>query len=336
MYNFFSMAKLPYGKLKPEELEKMLGRVKAPRGSGVLLGPRLGEDAAAVRVGGETLVVATDPITFATDEIGAYAVTVNANDVAVTGARPRWLQVCLLMPPVESRRMRKVFDSIVKAAGAAGVAVTGGHTEITLGIDRPIVIGTMLGTLVTEKLIHSGGARRGDALVLVKRPAIEGTAILAREKRKELLREFGAAFVRRCARFLVDPGISVVEPALAAARAGAHALHDPTEGGILSGAYEMARAANLGLTVDAELVPVWTETVRLCEYFRLDPLGLIASGSLLAAFDEKTADAFIRRCRRFGGAWKIGKFVGDAVVLKRNGATAPLEPTGADEILKAL
>lgn len=330
------MAKLAHGKLKPKVLEKLLGRVKMPRGSGVLLGPGLGEDAAAVRVGSETLVVATDPITFASDEIGAYAVTINANDVAVTGARPRWLQVCLLLPPLESREVRKIFDSILSAASAARIAVTGGHTEVTLGIDRPIVIGTMMGTLVTDKLVHSGGARRGDVLVLVKRPAIEGTAILAREKAKALTRKFGAAFVRRCARFLADPGISVVEPALAAARAGAHALHDPTEGGILAGAYEMARAAKKGLLLDAERIPVWAETLQLCEHFRLDPLGLIASGSLLAAFAGKAADAFIRRCRRFGGAWKIGAFEGDAILVKRESATTPLEPTGADEILKAL
>jgi len=330
------MAKLPFGKLKPEALEKLLARVETGCGAGIVLGPGLGMDAAAVKAGGETLVIATDPVTFATNEIGHYAVTINANDIAVTGARPRWLQVCLLLPPMEPRKLRSVFDSIVKAASAQGIAITGGHTEITPGIDRPIVIGTMIGTLSGGKLIRPDGAKRADTLVLVKPPAIEGTSILAREKRGELTKEFGASFVRRCAKFLFDPGISVVKPALSAAKAGAHALHDPTEGGILAGAYEMARAAGVGLVLDADAVPVCTETVRLCDYYGLDPLGLIASGSLLAAFADKDADAFIRLAGRFGGAWKIGRFKGEKILLHRNKITTQLKPTGADEILKAL
>ena len=328
---------LPFGKLKPEALKELLARVPAQRNSRVVVGASFGEDAAVVRIGGKLVVVATDPVTFATEEIGHYAVTINANDVACMGARPRWLQVCILAPRMSMRKLTGIYDSILAACSALGVVVTGGHTEVTRGIDRPIVVATMMGEVESGKVVGSSGARRGDVLVMVKAAAIEGTAILAREKSAELTRRFGRAFVERCKGFLTDPGISVVKPALAAARAGAHALHDPTEGGILSGAYELASASSMGLQLDADAVPIFPETQMLADHYGLSALGLIASGSLLAAFDKRKAAGFIRSCRRFGGAWIIGEFRGDSrIVVKRSGKLCPLAPTGRDEILKVL
>jgi len=78
---------LPIGKLPIEHLRSLLAELPQndPR---LLIGPQVGEDAAVIDAGDRCLVVATDPITFATDQIGQYAVHINANDVAVLGARP--------------------------------------------------------------------------------------------------------------------------------------------------------------------------------------------------------------------------------------------------------
>jgi hydrogenase maturation factor len=237
---------------------------------------------------------------------------------------------------MSEKRIKRLFDSIANSAAAQGIAVTGGHTEITVGLDRPIVVGTMLGEVSLENLVRPSGARKGDLLLMIKPVAIEGTSILAREKSRELSRRFGRAFVKRCAGFLHEPGISVVRPALAAARAGAHALHDPTEGGLLTGAYEIARASRVGLLLDADAAQILPETRKIADFFSIDPLGLIASGTLLAAFDEPSARRFLRRANALGGAWVIGRFEGKKILVKRDGKIHRLEPSGKDEILKAL
>ena len=100
----------------------------------------------------------------------------------------------------------------------------------------------MMGEVAPAKLIRSSGARPGDEVILTKGIAIEGAAIIAREKAAELKGEVPAAVLRRARRFLRDPGISVVRDAAIAARVGCHAMHDPTEGGLLMGAWELAEA----------------------------------------------------------------------------------------------
>src|SRR5207247_3042847 len=125
--------------LTAEDLRPLL--VELPGRVGRLwIGPQLGEDAAVIDVGDRCLVVTTDPITFATDHIGRYAVHVNANDVAVLGARPLWFFVVMLLP--EHSATPELVESIMAEVGTAceelGATVGGGHTEVTQGLDRPI------------------------------------------------------------------------------------------------------------------------------------------------------------------------------------------------------
>src|SRR6266480_2934245 len=186
---------LPIGKHRAETLQAIFDKhpLRDPR---VVVGPRVGEDAAVIDMGDRYLVATTDPITFATDEIGWYAVQVNANDIAVRGARPRWFLATLLLPP------RTTTEASV-------AALFGGHTEITHGLDRPIVVGTMLGEVAKERLVTTGGARVGDAVVLTKGVPLEGAAIIAREKEAELRgRGVPATVIRRAKGFLRAPGLS--------------------------------------------------------------------------------------------------------------------------------
>jgi hydrogenase expression/formation protein HypE len=253
----------------------------------VILGPRVGEDAAVIDLGDRYLVAKTDPITFATDEIGWYLVQVNANDVAVMGAVPRWLLVTLLLPEGRSTPAlaKSIFAQIDAACWDLHIAVVGGHTEITYSLDRPILIGQMLGEVAKDELVTTRGAQTGDDLLLVKGIAIEGTSIIARERSAELrARGYSQDFLVRAQSYLYDPGISIVREArLAAASAGVHAMHDPTEGGLATGLHELAQAARVGVWVDQEAIPVWPECAALCAEFGLNPLGTIASGALLIA-----------------------------------------------------
>ncbi len=125
----------------------------------------------------------SDPITFATDDIGWYAVQINANDIATTGSTPRWMLATLLLPENQTSPdlVEHIFKQINQAAGALGISLIGGHTEITYDLNRPILMGTLLGEVERSKLIVPSGAQPGDQLLLTKGVPIEATALLARE-----------------------------------------------------------------------------------------------------------------------------------------------------------
>ena len=277
---------LPAGKLPAPLLDRLLRRF-APNDPRLIVGPQMGEDAAVIDFGATYLVAKTDPITFATDEIGWYAVNVNANDIAVMGGVPRWFLATVLLPEKSSTPalIEAIYAQLSEACNALGVSLAGGHTEITVGLDRPIISGTMLGEVTPERLVRSSGVQPGDDLVLARGVPIEGTAIIAREKEQELLaRGFDPALLKRAQGFLHHPGISVVAAAhLAVDTVAVHAMHDPTEGGLATGIWEMAQASGIGLTVDFDAVPVPPESQALCDAYNLDPLGVIASGALLVA-----------------------------------------------------
>ncbi len=274
-------ASLLSGKLSPRALEALL-RYRGAADHRVVLGPGFGRDAAVVDIGERFLVLKSDPVTFTGDEAGWYAVHVNANDVAVLGCRPSWFQVTLLLPPRSTLDVgRRIMRDVDDAARALGVAVTGGHTEVTPAVTQPVVAGDMQGVARKEELMTSRGPRVGDLLVCTKAAGVEGTAILARTFCQEAARVLGPGKARRAARFHRSPGISVVSEALLASRLGATAMHDPTEGGVRAALVELAAASARALEVDLDSIPVLPETATLCKYFGIDPLGLIGSGMLL-------------------------------------------------------
>lgn len=301
------MSIYPLGKLPAADLARLLSRYR-PADPRLLVGGSMGEDAAVIDMGDHCLVATTDPITFATDEIGWYAVNINANDVACTGASPRWFLATLLLPEGKSswEMVETIFGQITSACSSLGITLAGGHTEISYGLDRPLVIGTMLGEAARDKIVTTRGARPGDDLILTKGIAVEATAIIAGEKRPELLGHFSSADIDRFANFLRRPGISVVkDAAIAVAAGGVHALHDPTEGGVATGLHELAQAAGVGLAVWADKLPYLPETTALCRFFGLEPLGVIASGSLLIAAGPAFTEDIVRELGRAGIAASV-------------------------------
>ncbi len=303
--------RLRAGKLPSDLLRAIIARVPTadPR---VLVGPAVGRDAAVVEIADRYLVVKTDPITFATEEIGWYVVQVNANDVACLGARPLWFMLTSLLPEgCDQRLADAIAAQVVDACREIGAAFLGGHTEITIGLDRPILCGTMFGEAAREELIAPGRARAGDAILLTKGVPLEGASLIAREKADEL-RARGAddALIRRAQTLLHSPGISVVPEARIAARAGARALHDPTEGGIATALWELCEANGLGARISSAAIPIIPEGRRLCDAYALDPLGTIASGALLIAIAPEMAGALQRELEQSGIACaQIGELV---------------------------
>jgi hydrogenase maturation factor len=331
---------LPLGKLHPTLLRELLARHAAPDPR-VVVGPRVGEDAAVLDMGDRYLVATTDPITFVTEDLGWYALVVNANDLAVRGATPRWFLATCLLPEGRTTEsdVTALFAQLGSACERQGVALVGGHTEITPGLERPIVVGTMLGEVDKTRLVTTGGARPGDVLVLTKGVPLEGTSIIARARADELrARGYDDAWLARARGTLAR--LSVVPEALLAAElVGVHAMHDPTEGGIATALWEVADAAGVGLAVEAERIPVLAEGAALCREFGLDPFGTIASGALLVALGPTDAGILLHaRARADIEAAFIGRVVPReaGVVLTRGGRPGPLPRFDQDEITRLL
>jgi len=333
---------LQVGKLPPALLQGLLRECRAPASSRVVIGPRYGEDAAVIDMGAKYLVAKTDPITFTEERIGWYAVNINANDIATLGATPRWFLATLLLPDGRATRQmaRRIFRDIVKTCRGLNIALCGGHTEITTGLPRPIVVGQMLGEVEKSQLVRKESQRPGDLIILTRGVAIEGTTILARARGEELRKMVGHAVVKRVRGWLLDPGISVVRDARLALRYGkVHAMHDPTEGGLLSGLAEIALAGHVGLRIWKERIPVFPETLAFSQALKFDPLALIASGALLIVAAPASVPSLLRAYSRRGiPAAVIGEIRSqkEEMAMVEKGRATPLRPPQRDEIARLL
>jgi hydrogenase maturation factor len=331
------------GKLPGNLLGRLL-REHAVQDERLLIGPGVGRDCAAIQFDGTALVVKTDPITFPADHPAHHLVHVNANDIACQGAVPRWLLVTALLPhgSTTEATVASMFDDLTATAESIGVHIIGGHTEITIGLDRPILVGTMLGETSVEGLINPAHAKPGDRLLLTKTAGIEGTALLAGTLRMRLVSKFGIqeAAVEAAADFLFDPGISILKEARALAKARAvSAMHDPTEGGVATAVRELAIASGCGAIISRDAIDIAAETRTIVEALDIDPLGLLASGSLLAAVPPdrmaRAEEALIAAGARF--AW-IGKLTPPetGMRLRSGGTEQDLPEFSVDEVARIL
>jgi hydrogenase expression/formation protein HypE len=284
---------LPLGKLPPSITESLLKKapVLDPR---VLLGPGVGLDCAIVDMGDTCLVMKSDPITFATEDIGWYAVQICSNDIATTGAQPRWFLSTLLLPEgkTTSDMVEKIGNQVFRACKEKNISVIGGHTEITYGLDRPILMGTMIGEVTKDMLITPKGAKPGNKLLITKGIPIEGTAIIAKEFPAKVKTLLGEKAQQQAADFIHSPGISVLKDAQIAIQAGkVTAMHDPTEGGLAAALWEMATACENTLVIKQDQIGMPELSKKICETFDIDPLATIASGALLMAVEAADSDA---------------------------------------------
>ena len=332
----------PPGKLPAPVLDRLI-KAYTILDERVVVGPSIGEDATALDVGDSYLLVKTDPITFVSEDIGLYVVNINANDIATMGGRPEWFLVTLLLPEkgTTEELVERIFSQIAQACRERGISFCGGHTEITFGLDRPLVIGMMVGEARKDRLVRTGGAEVGDDILLTKGIAIEGTSIIAREKEPDLKGSFPPGFIERCKGFTERPGISVLKDAEVALESGrVHSMHDPTEGGLSSGLVELATAAGVGVFIEEEAIPVLPECEALCERYGLDPLGVIASGALLITAPPSDSGRIIAALERSGiPCRRIGVVTGREEGLRlrrRDGRVEGLPLFERDELTKIL
>lgn len=302
----------------------------------VILGPGIGEDCAALALAeDEILVMSTDPITGTAKDIGKLAIQITANDLASAGAEPIGVLLTILLPDgTREIALKRIMEQMELACREAKMQILGGHTEVTAVVNQPVVNVAGVAKAKKGSLISTAGARAGMDIVVSKWVGIEGTMIFAKEKEAELKEHFPADFVDTAIGF--DRYLSVVPEAAVATQSSVAAMHDVTEGGLFGALWEMAEASGVGLEIDLKKIPIRQETVEICEYFDVNPYGLISSGMMLMASAD--GNALVLALQEAGiPATVIGKATeGNDRVIIRDEERRFLEPPKTDELYKVL
>ena len=324
------------GKVPENILKRSVFKQIHHRRPEVLLHPGVGEDCSAVEAGeGEVLVFSVDPITATEKGMGTFAVHVTANDLASSGAEPVGIMTSIILPPRKREKyLRELMGEIEAACRELEIEIMGGHTEISNVVNQPVVTVTGVGKVKKEKLVSTGGLQVGDDLVLTKWAGLEGTAIIAAQKREKLLETLPEELVDTAADFYQY--LSVVPEAKIAVETGVSAMHDVTEGGIFGALWEMAEASGVGLEIDLKKIPIRQETVEVCEFFGVNPYLLISSGCMLMAAQD--GNHLVRELEKAGiKATIIGKATaGNDRVLLNEDERRFLEPPKTDELYKVI
>ena len=329
---------LETGKLPERVLKRSIVNTISLHRPEVIVGSAVGEDCAAIELGpDEIMVLSTDPITGTAKDIGSLAITVTMNDLASAGATPVGVMLTVLLPQgtVEAD-IREIMRDVNTACEAAEVEVIGGHTEVTGVVSQCVISVTGVAKVKKGQLISTGGGEPGMKLIATKWIGIEGTSIIAKEKKEELKRKLPESLIDEAIK--LDKYISVQKEGLMAARLGAKAMHDVTEGGIYGALWELAEASKTGLRVELNSIPIRQETVEICEFYNIDPYKLISSGCMLIAAPEEAAEEIMKGLSTEGIP---GVIIGELTegrdrIVELGDEIRFLEPPASDEFHKVL
>jgi hydrogenase maturation factor len=281
-----------------------------------------------------------DPVTGAIERLGWIAVNVNANDVATFGVEPMFFLSCILLPEKADRKgVETICTQMDQAAKELGIAIVGGHCEVTPRLSNPIVVGCTMSLAAKGAYVTAGGAKAKNKLILTKSAGIEGTAILAADRETHLKKTLNRISIQNAKNFYNR--ISVVKEAVTAFKTGGvTAMHDPTEGGVAGGVHEMADASKLGVRIFEERIPVAKETLEICRFFKIDPLQLISSGALLIAAKPSFTERILRKLEKEKiEASIIGEFLdspNSRLLIRKDGSEEALIRPEYDHLWMAL
>jgi len=330
---------LTLGKLPSGLLQSLLNHLPT-LGPEIIVPPGVGRDAAGIKIGKKFFAVTTDPITCVTSHLATYSVYVNMNDIACLGCVPRWYTGVLLLPPkTHAATVKKIWNELAQVLRQNNVQAIGGHVEVTNAVTRPVLIGQMIGEALYGKLLDPVKIKPGDCLLMWQKLALEGTAVIAQEKKEKLKKYFSLSAINRMSNLLSNPGINIYPFAkkLLTFTREIVALHDPTEGGVVTAIHELADAAQCGVKADCSQFSFLPETLKLAEIFHFNPLGLLASGSLLIVCREAIALKILQHFLR-EPLTLLGSFIpkNKGKILVKNGKIRNLPRFDQDEIVKIL
>ena len=307
--------------------------VKRPE---VLIHLGVGEDCSAIEAGeDEAFVLTVDPMAGVVDEVGKISFQIAANDVAAAGAKMIGLLADIALPVGSTEGdLRRIVQDIAVLSERYNVEVLAGHTMVTDAVNRPVVSITGVGKANREELFVSSGLSPGDELVVTKWIGLEGTAILASEKKDYLKQHLPAEIVNTAVDF--SEWMNVMPESEIAREVGISAMHDVTEGGIFGALWEMGVASDVGFEVDIKKIPIRQETIEICEVFDINPYMLMSSGSMLIGTPK--GNLLVDMLESAGiHASVIGYVIEGADRIVRNGYEKRyLEPFHSDELYKVL
>ena len=274
------------GKLKESILKRSVLKQLHKRNEDTLERPAVGGDYGAIAISEtEAIVIASDPVTLAKEELGSGALLAACNDVACAGAVPIGASVTILLPTsANEEELRTIVKDMDNACASCGIDIVSGHTEVTRAVKEPVVVATVIGKVLQKERVHSSRVRPGMDIVATKWVGLEGTAILAKEKEEILRTRFPQPFIDKAKTF--GQWMSILPEAAVAMKSGTSAMHDVSEGGIFGALWELAESAGVGLEIDLKKIPIRQETIEICESFDLNPYKILSGGCLLMASED--------------------------------------------------
>lgn len=334
----FSFIPLPAGKVPNWLLDEYIKKYASLSDNSIVVPPGIGEDITAVKVDyNDFLILKADPVTFAAEKAGFYAVTVNLNDLASAGGEPKWLLTSLFFPPgTVPYVIETMFKDISEACASNGISLAGGHTELTPSVNQPIISGMLVG-VPDKKIYKKSDIREGDRIILTKSVSIEGTAILASDYAHLLIKQGISKQEIQEGQELITRISILKEARISRNFSGLRAMHDVTEGGLATALREVSSASGNKLEIYEEKVPILPLTKKICSRLNLNAMGLIGSGSLIIVVDGKQAEVLANNLVSSGiQAAEIGKVLnrGNGLVIIKNGKKTDWPVFHSDEITK--
>ena len=327
---------LPIGKLDSGLLEEIVFKSIKYRRPEVKQRPAIGEDCAVLDFGSYECVMSTDPITGSVEDIGKLAINITLNDIASNGVEPFGIMLAVMLPyGTTDEDVAKIMDQAGREAGAHGIEIIGGHTEITEAVTRPVIVSTALGRCESGRSVNSENIKVGDRILVSKEVGLEGVGILAADRKDRLEAVLTPEEFSEARSFITMT--SVVAEGLIAGEVGVDGMHDITEGGLLGAVWEMCETSGLGAEIEYEKIPMSEITVKVCGALDIDPLRLISSGAMLIVAEHEKAEQLIIKAKEKGiRISDVGRMTEEGRIMTKGGRPEVIDPPGADELYKAL
>lgn len=324
------------GKLDSELLEKIVFRHMKLHRDEVMVRPGIGEDCAVVDFGEYALVMSTDPITGAANEVGKLAVHINCNDIASNGIEPLGLMMTILAPEnTTEKEIDKIMKQATSEAAKLNVEIIGGHTEITGAVNKIVISATAIGRQLKSAIVKKSGVEIGDKIIMTKTAGLEGTGIIAYDLEERLSSTFSREIIEKAQKMVED--ISVVKEGIIGGEIGASSMHDVTEGGLLGAVWEICKASKVGCNIYRDKILIAKETKDICEFLNIDPLKLISSGTMLITINPDKEEKLIEELKKSGiTSCVIGEITDKGKYLIENNSKYEIEPPQSDELYKVI
>ncbi|GAA0078132.1 AIR synthase family protein [Clostridium sp. CTA-5] len=318
------------GKLNFEDLRKIILDNKTIKREEVKVRNDVGEDCSIIDFGEYEAIFSTDPITGANKDIGKLAVHINCNDIASSGGEPIGIMVTVLAPISSTLdEINKVMYEIDQEASKIGIEIIGGHTEVTSAVNKMVISVTVIGKTLKGKAVKTAGAEEGDDIIVTKDIGIEGTYILINDYEEIIKRELSEEEVI-LGKALINK-LSVLKEGKIAGKFGVNSMHDVTEGGLIGALFEVAMASGKGFKIYNDKIPILDITKKLSSLFKMDPLRLISSGSMLIT--TKQGAKLVKILKENGiKATIIGKICNSGNILVDSNEEIVIEAPKRDEI----